>query len=324
MPIPFGPILIFKEISDFIQIGLVSWQTGKRFQQQRAVRGGTVGIDGGTVTVTIGTVRTVMPIEDAAALAGVGGAGGRGQKPSVRGTFQQIIESPFGLVTGAGLARRLADVVVRPSRPQAGQDTTTGAPAPDADAKPFTLREFITLQELGKTKRGEAIRASEVELLALQQDQNNRLALLDAQIARERIAAQVDITRMQIVARLEEQRRELVSRFALQERELASRLQLQRERLDAEATAQERRFGLQEGLNEAERAWKTSERQADLAWRERTQKEQSDLAEYRRNLNADLAVGRAVDAAVKLGEALKRAGLAPAGLVSFAQAFAKR
>lgn len=332
MPVPvviagiaIGTLVIaFKEVADFVQIGLVSWQTAKRFKEQRAIRGGTVGIDGGTVTVQIGDLRAVLPIEDAAALAGVGGAGGRGKRPEIGARAGRPVPPGGWGATAPVDEGPLKGADVQLSRPGPGQDTTTGAPRPAADARPFSLREYIVLQQAAAEKGGLRKDTRERDLAALRAQHDDRLALLDAQIARERIAAQVDIVRLQVVTRLEEQRRELISRFELQERELASRLELQRERGEIDAASQERKFELQEGAAEAERRWKTEERKADLNWRERTQKEQSEIADYRMNLAADLSVGRAVDAAVKLGEALKRHGLAPAGLVSFAQAWARR
>lgn len=317
-------MIALKEVFDFIQIGMVAWQSGIRFKQQKALRGGSVGIDGGTVTIQLDDVRAILPIDDAAALAGVAGAGGRGKKPAIGARAGRPVPPGGWGATAPVDEGALKGADVQLSRPQAGQDATVAAPRPAVDRRPFTLREFFEAQQLGAAKGGARKDARERELAALERGHEGKLALLDAQIQRERIAGQVDISRMQIVARLEEQRRDLVAKFGLQREELMSRLQLQREKQEAEESSQRRLFAQQEALAEADRAWQTSEKRADLAWRERTQKDQSDLAAYRVNVNADLAVGRAVDAAVKLGEALKRHGLAPAGLVSFAQAFARR
>lgn len=317
-------ILAFKEVSDFIQIGLVSWQSAKRFQQQRSLRNGSVGIDGGMVSIQIGELRANIPIEEAAALAGVAGAAGRGKRPEIGARAGRPVPPGGWGATPPVDVGALQGQDVQLSRPQPGQDATVAAPRPAVDRRPFTLREYFTAQQEGAAKGGARKDARERELAALEQAHEVKLALLDAQIEREKIAAQVDIARMQIVARLEEQRFDLIAKHSLQRAELLNRLELQREKAEAELESQREKFALQDQLDAAERSWKTVEARADRDWRARVQTEQSEIAQYRLNLNSDLAVGRAVDAAVKLGEALKRHGLAPAGLVSFGQAFAGR
>ncbi|MGH7753108.1 MAG: hypothetical protein ACREN5_09850, partial [Gemmatimonadales bacterium] len=84
VPGGLAALLIFKELADFVQIGLVSWQTGKRFSGSRAGKGGTMSIDGDVVRVSVDGQSFTLPIEDAAAYAGVGGAGGRGRKPPLQ------------------------------------------------------------------------------------------------------------------------------------------------------------------------------------------------------------------------------------------------
>ena len=317
-------IIALKEVADFIQIGMVAWQSGVRFKQQKALRNGVVGIDGGMVSIQIGELRANIPLDDAAGLAGVAGAAGRGKRPEIGARAgRPVPPGGWGAVTPSEV-----ETVKREgthlSRPQPGQDALVAVAAPAVDRRPFTLRDYFTAQQEGAAKGGARKDARERELAALEQAHEFKLGLLEAQIEREKIAAQVDVARMQIVFRLEEQRRDLISKFALQREELINRLQLQAEKAEADLVAQRERFSLQEGLNTAEREWKTVEGARDRKWRADTQRDQSELAQYRLNLNSDLAVGRAVDAAVKLGEALKRHGLAPAGLVSFGQAFAGR
>lgn len=323
--IAIGTIVIaLKEVADFVQIGMVAYQTGKKFKQQQAIRGGSVGIDGGTVTIQFDDVRAILPIDDAAALAGVGGAAGRGKKPAIGARAGRPVPPGGWGATAPVDVGALKGADVQLSRPAPGQDAEVGAPRAAVDKRPFTLREYFEAQQLGAAKGGARKDIRERELAALEQAHEVKLAQLDGQIERERIAAQVDIARLQAVTRLEEQKRDLIAKFGLQRAELVNRLQLQAEKAGFDEAAQERLFEQQEALAEADRRWKTSEAVADRGWRERVQKEQTEIADYRLNLAADLSVGRSVDAAVKLGEALKRHGLAPAGLVSFAQAWARR
>ena len=330
MPLPGIPPLVLlialalKEASDIGTTAVVTYQSGKKFKAYKGGAGGSVGIDGDRVTVTVGDARFVLPLDEAAQQGNGGGVGGRAKKPPAKSRIEEILDSPLGVVTGAGVARRISAGVMVLSRPRPGEDAEVAVPAPDPAAKPFTFREYFTAQQAAATKGGARKDLRERELAALQQTHEFKLGLLDAQIEREKIAAQVDVARLQAVTRLEEQRRDLMAKFGLQRELLVSRLQEQAEQAGFELEAQREKFGLQGALDVAEREWKTVESKADRVWRERVQKDQSEIAQYRLNLNSDLAVGRAVDAAVKLGEALKRHGLAPAGLVSFAQAFAGR
>ncbi len=317
-------VLLLKEVADFLQIGLVASQTAKRFSGSRVGRGGTVGIDGNVVRVQVGPTAFTLPLEDAAAAAGVAGAGGRGSKPPTQ----------VELVTAG--AKRLQEwlhqavpgvppgFITQLSRPRAGEDVEAGSRGVNPDERPFGLREFVAMQSMGAARRAQAEGAAALALEALRQIHGDRVSALDAQIARERIAAEKDITRMKIVAQLEEQRRDVQAKFELQERDLASRLQLQREKLAAEGAQLERRLVVQGALDGAERVWKTQEAAADRAWRERTKKEGDDWASYYKNLNADLALTRSVDAARKIADVVSQYTRQAASIVSFASVFGPR
>lgn len=316
-------ILAAKEISDFIQIGLVAWQSAKRFQQSRTVAGGRVGIDGGTVRVNVGDFSFQLPIEDAAAVAGVAGAGGRGSRREFTAAQRTVAGRylPPGVL--AGIESGAIPSVAFASRPHAGQDTTIAASGPDVDRRPFTLREFVIAQQDAARRGGAAKTARELTLEKMREAHKERLAALDAQIARERIAGQRDVTRLEIAAKLELQRVDVAAQFARQEAELSGALELQREKAGFEELAQGRLFEQQRVLQSQEEAFKTTALAADRAWRERVQAEQGEIADYRKNLNADLALARSLDAARKISEVLKRAGVAPAPVVSFASVFGR-
>lgn len=323
IPGGLAAILLLKEAADFLQIGLVAWQTKQRFSRSFTGRGGVVGIDGNSVTLTLDSVRATIPIEDAAAAAGVPGAGPGGKKPKV------VLGLPAALAPKGSVLYPLSTAAAsdawtaRYGRPRPGEDAARASQGTNPDDRPFTLREYLVAQELGKSQRQNTAINAEQELTAIKQDHAERIALLNAEIARERIAAEVDITRLRIVASLTEQRERLAAQFALQERELESRLQLQRERLAADERQLGIKFEQQLGLARAEQLWKTSERTATQQWTERVKREGEDWANYYTNLNSDLALTRAIDAARKIADVVAQYGKGAGQIVDFAQAFAR-
>jgi len=296
----FGGILVFKEIADFIQIGLVAYQTGKRFSGQRSFSGGSASIDGGTVRVSIGDASFVLPIEDAATMAGVGGAAAGPRKPAgVAGIALAQLEAKAagGDVTAREWLERTGYV----RNPTPGDPGTTVSRAPDLDRRPFSLREYAMMQNLAIQRGQERKIQAELEL-----------ELVRGQFA-ERIAG----------ARNEVQREELRGQLAARERELLAKILLAREDRAAEAAAQGRLFAQQQLLQEREQLWKTSEARGDREWRERTQAEAAEIGFYRKNLAADLALGRSLEAARKIKDLIGDYGKAAQPVVSFASGFAQ-
>lgn len=279
----FAGVLVFKEVADFVQIGMVAYQTGKRFQQQRALRGGVIGIDGGTVRVQVDGASFTLPIEDAAALAGVAGVAGKGTRAQLT-ERERVVAARY--LSPATVARVESGEVPQTGQRHvavAGEQGSSVAGRPNPDNRPFTARDFVEVQEQGKFQRqGFAVQA-ERQLALLQQDHAARLA------------AQTDL-------RLREQ---MALQFAGEERQLEVRVQLARERAASEERLANVRFGHQLALDDADREWKGVQSVADRAWRERTSKEATEIADYRKNLAADLAVGRQVETARKLREVLQ-------------------
>ncbi len=316
-------VLLVKEASDFIQIGLIAWQTGKRFKQQQSYAHGGVGIENDMVSVRTDSVTIRIPIDDAAGIAGVPGAASRGMKPLAESgpKYEEYLKYLL-YVNPIGWAKAGVEATF-PHRPSAGQDVTTGAVAPNPDQRPFTLREYALMQEAGAKRGSVAKAAREAQAAQLQREHEQRLAALDAEIAREKIAGEKDITRLQIAGELQQQRERLAAQFVLQERALAVDIQRDREK----AAAEERQLGIkfeqQRALQEAEDRWKTSERQATQTWSERVKREGEDWAEYYKNLNADLALSRSLEAARKIGDVVAQFGKSAGVVVDFAQAFAR-
>lgn len=345
MAINLTRILALKEVSDFIQIGLVSYQSGRRFSGIRSIRGGSVSIDGGTVRVNLGGVVSEVPIEDAAADAGAAGAAGRGRRPDplapgfvVRQTEETLSESlgfaqavtgevvrtargvgALDLVTAPGVGLAVGRALTRPT----AEGVQAAALGPDPDRQPFTLREFILTQEVGKDRRQAAAIAAESSRDAQQLAARDRLAALDAQIDRERLAAQTDISRERIVADLTRTREEIAARFGLQERELESRLQLQNVRGEQEERQLTLRFGLQEQVNTAERTWRTDEAERDRQWRVEQARAGEDWGAYWKNALADRALGRSLEAAEGIARVLRDHPTSQRGIVSFASVFGR-
>jgi len=341
----FTRVLALKEVADFIQIGLVSYQTGRRFTGLRAIRGGSVSVDGGSVRVNIGGVVTELSIEDAAADAGVAGAAGRGRRPTVAPALRPGVVAEAGVEEatrfGTGLATAVREIspgeraLALVSAPAAGlvigraltaprvEQVQAASVGPDPDASPFTLREFITYQEAGKDRRQQAAIGAEASLAAQRAAATERLSALDAQIERERIAAQRDISRERIVASLELQREQIAAQFGLQR----ERLDVQLEAQGREHAADERqltlRFGLQEQVNEAERKWKSTEAVADRTWREDQKRKDEDWGSYWKNAAADRAVARSLEAAAGITRILRDANASQSAVVNFAQAFGR-
>lgn len=281
MALPLGPVLLLKELADFIQIGLVSWQTGKRFSESRSGQYGSVGIDGGTVRIQGEGFSLVLPLDDAAREAGVAGVAGKG----TRGVREAAVRARRGgrVAYASALERGepAAQGVYQRHVAVGGEQGATSAARPDLDSRPFTAREFIAVQEVGKSQRqGTAIDA-ERQLETLREGHALRLAgITDARL-REQMALQ----------------------FAEQERRLETQVMLTRERLAADERGAEQRFRHQVALDEAEREWKGTQAVADRVWRERTGKEAAEIGFYRVELAKDLAVTRAAEAAKKIGEA---------------------
>lgn len=348
MPIPhlpFAPVLVFKEIADFIQIGMIAFQQKKRFSGSRSVTGGTVGIEGETVRVNIGGVQTVMHIEEAASIAGVAGAGGRGKKPApaelpglaeaIGGEVQrtlgfvssfererrELVERGRGLelLTAPGLGMLVGRAVTRPT----AEGVQAAAAGPDRDATPFSLREFVLVQEYGKDKRQERAIRGEAEAAAFAALGRDRLAALDAQIAREQLAAQTDIARERIVTSLLQSREQIAAQFGLQRERLETQLELQKREHGAEERQLDQQFNLQGQLQEAERTWKTEESEKDRQWRAKQAREAEDWGYYWKNAAADRALSRSLEAARGIASILREIGGATRPVVDFAQAFAR-
>ena len=320
----FAGVLVLKEVADFVQIGLIMYQTGQKFKASQSGRTGFVDIDGNVTRVSYGGQVWTMSTEEAAAVAGVAGAGGRGKKPAV------VPLHPGASVT-RGLVRVAEGEQVGPlpspatlSRPQAGENATAAVREPDSAQKPFTFREYVAYIEAGKSARGAAAGRGEMALELVRERGRDKLAALDGEIERERIAATVDVARMARVGELQRQRERLAVELTLQEREAESKLKLQREKLAAEDVALGKRFALQQQLDDAERSWKTTENREDRAWRERTTKEMSELVYHQKQYAANAALDRATEAAKRMVHILKWSGLKSySGVVEFASAFAR-
>lgn len=323
MGLPLGPLLVFKELADFIQIGLVAWQTGVRFEQQRSGVNGSLGISGGTVRVQMGDVSFTLPIEDAAAVAGVAGAAGRGKAPEKSalekgGEVLGALLFP-GPTVGGFLGDQVARLMGKP--PEGGADAVVVAPS--RDQRPFTLREWVTLQTEAVRKGGDRKDRRERELAALEQQHKERLAGLDAQIAREKIAGLRDVSRLEVAGRLELQREELVAKFGLQERELVAKHALGAQEQAAEMARLQAKLEADRALQRAEEEWKTSERVADQKWKAEQARIAEDWGYYWKNAAADRAVSRSLEAAKGIVDILERANASQAAVVGFASVFGR-
>ncbi len=326
MPLPLIPIgiaLALKELSDFAQIGLVAFQSGRKFSGTRGFAGGSLSIDGGTARVQMGDVSFTLPIEDLAGQIGVAGAAGRAKADPedrfaiVGRRLPTLLFAPSAL--GIGVGR----VVSRLQGLEPAGAAQAAVVAPDKDRRPFTLREYASLQEEAARKGGARKDARERELAALEQQHKERLAALDAQIAREQIAGRTDVTRLEVAGRLELQREELVARFGLQEADLRAKHALGAQEQAAEMARLETKLAADADLQEAERRWRTSERVADQTWKAEQKKIADDVGYYWKNAAADRAVSRSIEAAQGIVKVLREVGVSQAAVVSFAQAFSR-
>jgi hypothetical protein len=292
MPLPLGPLLLVKEAADFIQIGLVAWQTGRRFSGQRPGRGGSVTVDGGTVRVQYGGQVFDLPIEEAAATAGVGGAAGR---PRPGPTFLQRVGVAAQRAAQATLQAGVfgAPLMVFSQRGQVAEAAPRGpVEVPDVDSRPFGLREFVLVQEMGKDRRQQAAVEAERELELLRQQFQERLAAAKTDLERERIRLEYGDR----IAAREAALGQLRERLAAEERQIALRAQLQGQ------------------LETAEREWKSREAALDREWRARQAAAQAEQGFYYQQLAADLAAWRKVETEKKLAEAkARRTPLGPPG-----------
>jgi hypothetical protein len=285
-------VLLIKELADFVQIGLVAWQTGKRFAGARQGRTGSVGIDGGQVTITYGGQRFQLPIEEAAGLAGVGGAAARPRpEPSAVQRFvdtaKQHVLAALPWAGPAGLP--LYGFFHKPTPEDPKQSVSL---APDPTEAPFGLREFVLVQEMGKTQRQQAAIDAQRELELLRQQMQERLAEARTDLERQRIQL------------------EYGDRIAARE----AALRMLERRFELEAGAAEQRFSQQLALQQAEQAWKAEQAAAEREWRARQAAEQADRAAYYRQLAADLAAWRKVETEKALAAAKEaRSPLGPPG-----------
>ncbi len=315
--------IALKEVADFVQIGLVAWQAGKKFSGSRSFAGGTIGIDGGTARIQVGDVSFTIPVEDVAGAVGVAGAAGRGPAPERSllakggGALRDLLfpAEAVGTFVGGRVAR-----LVGISR-DGGAQVAVGAPNPAA--RPFTLREYVNLQEEAARKGGARKDLRERELAALEQQHKERLAALDAQIEREQVAGRADVTRLEVAGRLLQQREELAARFGLQERDLVAKHSLGAQDQAAEMARLQAKLAADAAGQEAEQAWKTSERVADQRWKAEQKKIADDVGYYYKNAAADRAVSRSIEAAQGIAKVLREVGVSQAAVVSFAQAFSR-
>lgn len=292
MALPLRLLLMLKEAADFLQIGLIHWQTARKFAGSRAVKQGTVSVDGGTVRLQLGDAVFTVPIEEAAAAVGVGGAAAR-PRPEV--SPAERVRAAAAAAARATLQGGLfeAPVFVFQQRGQVAEAAPRGpVQVPDPDTRPFGLREFVLAQEMGKDRRQLAAIEAERELELLRQQFQERLAAARTDLERERIRLEYGDR----IAAREAALAQLRERIAAEERQIALRAQYQ-------AT-----------LEQAEREWKSREAAADREWRARAAAEQADRAAYYQQLAADLAAWRKVETERKMAEAkARRAPLGPPG-----------
>lgn len=277
-----GGILVFKEVADFIQIGLVSWQTGKRFSGSRTAGGRTYNIDGGSMRIQGEGFSIELPLDDAARAAGVAGVAGKGT--AAQRAAWESAASPLNVAKRAASSVTAAFATNRavPHKPTGAGDRGTVASAPNPDDKPFTAREFFAMQQRAAQVGGEKKTQRELQLEKMREAHALQLARI------------TDATK----------RAELAAEFSIAERKLEQEVLLAREQQAADAASLERKFALQRGLDDAERVFKGTQAEADRQWRERTQREMAEIGFYQKNLAADLAVDRAVGAARKITEVL--------------------
>jgi hypothetical protein len=285
MPDGYGTLvklLTMKEVADFIQVGLIWAQKLLDFRKTGRYPGGEMGIDRTTFWIDTPAGRISMPLQEAAQIAGVGGAASRPKPTTQKGFFAEWWDDIKYRVTHPIEALEKT-LTFQPVRPSAGKDPQVASATPKAEDNPIPLPlQVVALTEAGKDRRQQMAIQSELALERLKDQRERDLKALDAQIERERLAVQAGLKNQEMLLRLQDARERRAHEWDMKILEAENRLRQSRQEHEQELETLDRKMEWAAKFKEFEAEQKAKEQAAELAAKAEAARQAREWGEYQR------------------------------------------